>query len=147
MQLPTSFRYATIVWLTSVIVPPVLFWIGFMLSLLISGNYTNEKGSILLLSTMAMFGIGLLLSIPSWLILIQATHRVLRLDWEDWNKKLLLWGIGTLLTLLPFVFLSLDEPSEIISSAAFHWLLISCSIFHYELPIFRAQQEASNDDF
>jgi hypothetical protein len=70
MQLPTSFRYATIVWLTSVIVPPVLFWIGFMLSLLISGNYTNEKGSILLLSTMAMFGIGLLLSIPSWLILI-----------------------------------------------------------------------------
>jgi hypothetical protein len=114
---------------------------------LISGNFTHEKGSFLLLSIMAMFGVGLLLSIPSWLILIWATQRVLLLDWEDWNKKYLIWGIGTLLTLLPFVFLSLDEPLGIIGGSAFHWLLISFGIFHFELPITLNQNDTADDGF
>jgi hypothetical protein len=147
MKLPTSFRYATRIWLTAVIIPPGLLGTGFLVASLISGNFTHEKGSFLLLSIMAMFGVGLLLSIPSWLILIWATQRVLLLDWEDWNKKYLIWGIGTLLTLLPFVFLSLDEPLGIIGGSAFHWLLISFGIFHFELPITLNQNDTADDGF
>lgn len=147
MQLTTSFRYATSVWLTAVVVPPVLLLIGFSVASFVAGDVNKASFSLLLILAAAMLGISLLLSIPSWLILIWAIQLVNKLDWSEWNKRILLFGIGSILTILPFIYLSRDEPSEIISSAGGYWLLISFGIFLYRFPHIQEGDKALNQDF
>jgi hypothetical protein len=123
----------------------VLIWVLFSVALLFSKHLSTKEFGYLLLAAIAALGVSFLLTIPSWLILTWAVRRVMRLDWDEWNKRILIWGIGTLLTLLPFAILGYDEPSNILSFFGIHWMIISFGVFLYTFPSVQENQDLVSD--
>jgi hypothetical protein len=117
----------------------------FSVAFFITGPLSTNGFGYLLLAAIAALGVSFLLSIPSWLILTWAVRRVMRLDWDEWNKRILIWGIGTLLTLLPFAIIGYDEPSHILSFFGIHWMIISFGVFLYTFPSVQENQDLELD--
>jgi len=97
-----SFRYATKVWLTSVVVAPFLYF-------LISGTFDIKKLHIeaagLGLYTLFAIAFGLLFSIPCWTILIFAVKIINKQNVSLTSKKVIIILIGVVLTYLLFYLL------------------------------------------
>lgn len=141
MKLPATFGYATRVWLTSVIAPPtvIVVW-EYVENLLENGVFGDAFPPDSWVLAGVLLLVGGLLSVPSWVLLIWIAESVCELGWGEWKKKWLLFGVGSVLTLLPFVILSGGDFSEIFQSmlgffVPSYWVAISFGIFFYRLPV------------
>ena len=83
-MIPSEFKYATQVWLTSVLIAPFLFFI-IPVGVIGTGDFSEIK------SILAYWGIlvlyGGLLSVPSWLALMFFVKMINRIDKSIFNKK------------------------------------------------------------
>ena len=95
---PTEFKYATQVWLTSVLIAPFLFFI-IPVGTVGTGDF-SLKGALSYWGLLVMFG-GLL-SIPSWLALMFFVKMVNRMDKSIFNKKIIIQGLCMILGIAPF---------------------------------------------
>lgn len=87
-----SFWYATKVWLTGVVAPPLLLSVFTLFA---------DFGWVI-----AFLFIGGFCSIPSWLLLSWAAHVVRQQPTSELGQKAILAVVATLLTFLPFLLLS-----------------------------------------
>ena len=122
--------YATRVWLTAVFMAPIMVFAGVLMGAgWNSGNFTEALATGAVFFAIMSFT-GFIASIPSWLLLLLAVKKVRNLPWEEWNKKTVLLGIATLLTILPFALLSWKEPEEILNPLiGLYWFPVSIAIF------------------
>ncbi len=101
-----SFRYATKIWLTSAILSPFMFF-------LISGTIDAQRLSISFIGIrdFVIFSIilGILFSIPNWLLFFFAIKFINKQTHRLHTKKLFISLIGTMLTLLLFYFMFLKN--------------------------------------
>jgi len=116
--------YATKVWLTGTVFGPVLFlvWEGLQhfsnpQYTLIEGDWGDSAEFFLL---MVLFG--MLFSLPSWLVLWLATVWANRTSWTETARRLLLVGVATVLTILPFPLFG----GEMLWGGSESWMLILC---------------------
>ena len=104
-----SFRFATKVWLTSVVLSPFLFFV-------ISGTIDVKKLHIeaagLGLFLFFSFVFGLLFSLPCWTILIFAVKFINKKLTTTIKKKILIIAIGILLTYLLFYFIFFKDRTD-----------------------------------
>ena len=141
MNLPATFRYGTLVWLTSIVAVPVLLVIWTAVDKIMkNGSIWKIFSKDGLEFAVIMLFVGGILSIPSWILLMWIADGVVKLDWNEWERKLLLFGVGSLLTLLPFYilncgdFLNIFEFKNAYSIILPYWLTITFGIFLYRMP-------------
>ncbi len=80
-----------------------------------------------------MFFYSLILSVPSWFLLLPCVTRINRLRYSTLTKKYLLLGVATLLTMLPFALLIRLLGDTVLSIALPYWLSITFGIFYFKL--------------
>ena len=97
-----SFRYATKIWLTSAILSPFMYF-------LVSGTIDAQRLSIsyIGIKDFVLFSIilGILFSIPNWLLFFFAIKFINKQTHSHYIKKLFISLIGATLTLILFYFM------------------------------------------
>lgn len=131
MRYLTSFRYATLVWLTGLMTVPSLFLLwGAASSRDFWGNlYSGRNFWAELVLGIAPW------SIPSWLIFIWATYAVCQNDWGVWQKKWRLFWQGLLLILVPNIFV--NNASNFFDTTymmVLYWIPALLGVFLFRLP-------------
>jgi hypothetical protein len=122
-----DFQYATKVWLTGVLG-------GTMLLLLF---YFRGFGFLLNVEAYKFIAIMLFFvlasSAPSWFLLLLSVMWSNRLRWSVLSKKGLLFGIATLLSIVPYkIFFSVFGMGDLFFLLPY-WLSITFGIFYFEL--------------
>ena len=104
-----SFRYATKIWLTSAILSPFMYF-------LISGTIDAQRLSISFIGIrdFVIFSIilGILFSIPNWLLFFFAIKFINKQTHSQYTKKLFISLIGTMLTLTLFYLMFFKNDLE-----------------------------------
>ncbi len=140
MKLPATFGYATRVWLSGVVAGPAsLVLLTAVLNLLKQGSVfqPNSGGGLAFMGVVFLFG--LILSVPSWWLLMWAAKIICQQRWGAWRKKWMLFGIASVLTLIPFLLLNFKDPSMAFENITgffvpFYWGAIAFGIFYFQLP-------------
>jgi hypothetical protein len=120
------------VWLTSVIVSPALylFYDAFRVH-----SKTNFEGGLGFLLLSILYGI--IISLPSWIILWFSTFSLFQLNYSTLVNKIWLSIIGTGLTILPFLLLfGSDDPITYVTTvpwALSYNIVIVAGIWFYKL--------------
>jgi len=122
-----SIRFATLTWLVSVVVSPVLY------GLILYGLDRDWLGAVVFI-----IPIGAVFSVPSWLFFIGMSFWTSRLDRSVIEKKSILVVASAVLTYLAFWIFSLQfQNREIANSyrgfALLYWAVISIGIFYFKL--------------
>lgn len=138
MRLKPSLIFSLKVWLTSVVLSPVIIVLTKLAVLNHEGVISTVKG---ILGGIAFFiYVGFLLSIPSFLLLWLVTALLVIKSNQSINvKKLMLSAVALLLSFLPLCFL-LGKQSNYYDSELFGWLviyasIILCGVWFYKLPV------------
>ena len=123
-----SIRFATLAWLMSVVVSPILY------GLILYGLDGDWLGAIVIIIPIAAVS-----SVPSWLLFIGMSFLISRLNRSMIEKKSILVAASAVLTYLAFEIFSLQfQNREIANSyrgfAFLYWLTISVGIFYFRLP-------------
>jgi len=121
-------RFATLAWLMSVVVSPVLY------GLMLYGLDGDWLGAVVFI-----IPIGAVFSVPSWLFFTGMSFLISRLDRSVIEKKCILVAASAVLTYLAFWIFSLQfQDREIANSyrgfALLYWAVISIGIFYFKLP-------------
>ncbi len=122
-----SIRFATLAWLVSVVVSPVLY------GLILYGLDGDWLGAIVII-----IPIGAVFSIPSWLLFVGMSFLTSRLNRSMIEKKSILVAASAVLAYLAFGIFSLQfQNREIANSyrgfALLYWAVISIGIFYFKL--------------
>ncbi|AMR30739.1 hypothetical protein A0256_04535 [Mucilaginibacter sp. PAMC 26640] len=100
----TALYYSLKVWLTSIIISPILF---LLIDLFTKHNQTNLEGGVLFIILSTLYG--LVLSSISWLLFWLWSYFLLKLSISLIAFKTVLSFFGSALTILPFVLFSRDH--------------------------------------
>jgi hypothetical protein len=132
---PTEFKYATQVWLTSVLIAPFLFFI-IPVGTVGTGDF-SLKGALSYWGLLVMFG-GLL-SIPSWLALMFFVKMINRMDKSIFNKKLIIQGLCIVLGIVPFfAFFGFRNAADLAISIPY---IITLSVGLWYFPLKKRKEE------
>jgi hypothetical protein len=132
---PTEFKYATQVWLTSVLIAPFLFFI-IPVGTVGTGDF-SLKGALSYWGLLVMFG-GLL-SIPSWLALMFSVKMINRMDKSIFNKKLIIQGLCIVLGIAPFfAFFGFRNAADLAISIPY---IITLSVGLWYFPVKKRKEE------
>lgn len=134
-MIPTEFKYATQVWLTSVLIAPFLFFI-MPIGSIGTGDF-SLKGALSYWGLLVMFG-GLF-SIPSWLALMFFVKMINGMDKSILNKKLIIQGLCIILGIAPFfAFFGFRNTADLAISAPY---IIMLSIGLWYFPLKRTKEK------
>jgi hypothetical protein len=130
-----SFRFVTNVWLTSIILSPVIFMLMFETFDMKDFDDLMNSGIYLFF----FFVFGLLFSSPCWLLLFLFVTVINRQNITLTQKKILVIVVGCLLTYLLFFLLFFDDRTDTdqlifnVRLASIYCLIISAGITFYKL--------------
>ncbi|MGF7039102.1 hypothetical protein M2273_002354 [Mucilaginibacter lappiensis] len=129
------FNYCLKVWLTSVVVSPILY---ILIEVIINSGYFESIPSEI---AFILFSIlyGLILSIPSCLLLLGSLYVLNRMNLSISTSKIWLSITGIILTLIPFVIMyhsyDIERRPAIIPWAISYCLVIVAEIWFYKLKL------------
>jgi lysylphosphatidylglycerol synthetase-like protein (DUF2156 family) len=125
--------YSLKVWLTAVVVSPPLYLI--VEAMVNKHNQTNLEGGVLFVLMSLVYG--LLLSIPSYLLLLLAVYFSTRRMESGWVIKMFLTLVGMVLSLIPFqlIFGQDDAITQVVTIpwAVCYCIVVVISLLLYEL--------------
>lgn len=139
MKRHSIFLYSLKVWITALIVPPILFLV---FPLLQSGSMVGDIAFSFILSMI----IGGILSFPSWFLLFLLVHAVNRLRLPMIYKKMMLVIGGIFLSVFPFFLLADSGWNSLWGSyhrtGEYYTLVIVAGIllFHWDMEDSKNQQ-------
>ena len=133
-----AFKYSVRVWLTGVLLSPAIIAV---FGIIPRNNFDN-------IVFIFFFGtiFGLVLSIPSFLLLLSLTAIIVKRDFKPWYKKIILSFTGIALTLLAFYLYQQNRMlhGENLQFAIVYALVIIAGIWYYKFQGIAADQISWN---